>query len=96
MDVKMAFLNGVIEEEIYIENPKGFEAHGMDSHVCRLNRVLYRLKQAPRAWYSCIDSYLQSVGFIKSEVDPKLYYVQVKGKLLILVLYVYDLFLTGS
>lgn len=96
MDVKIAFLNGVIEEEIYIEHLEGFEAHERDSHVCRLKRALYGLKQAPRAWYSRIDSYLESVGFIKSEADPNLYYVQVKGELLILLLYVDDLFLTGS
>lgn len=95
MDVKTVFLNGVIEEEIYIEQPEGFEAHERDSHVCRLKRALYGLKQAPRAWYSRIDSYLQSVGFIKSEADLNLCYIQVKGEL-ILVLYVADLFITGS
>lgn len=54
MDVKIAFLNGIIEEEVYIEQPQGFE--GKEFHVCRLN--LYGLKQAPRAWYySRIDGY---------------------------------------
>jgi hypothetical protein len=51
MDVKTTFLNGVIEEEIYIEQPEGFEVHSRASHVCRLKRALYGLKQAPRAWY---------------------------------------------
>jgi hypothetical protein len=59
MDVKTAFLNGLIEEEVYIEQPQGFEVHGRDSHVCRLKKALYGLKQAPRAWYSRIDTYLQ-------------------------------------
>ena len=58
MDVKTAFLNGQIEEEVYIEQPKGFELHGRESHVCKLKKALYGLKQAPRAWYSRIDSYL--------------------------------------
>jgi hypothetical protein len=49
MDVKIAFLNGVIKEEIYIEHPEGFEVHSRASHVCRLRRALYGLKQAPRA-----------------------------------------------
>lgn len=49
MDVKTAFLNGVIEEEVYIEQPEGFELHGRESHVCRLKKALYRLKQASRA-----------------------------------------------
>jgi hypothetical protein len=96
MDVKTTFLNGIIEEEVYIEQSEGFEVHGRDSHVCKLRRALYGLKQAPRAWYSRIDSYLQGMGFIRSEADSNLYYVIVRGELLILVLYVDDLFLTGS
>ena len=58
MDVKTAFLNGFIQEEVYIEQPQGFEVHGKESHVCRLKKTLYGLKQAPRAWYSRIDTYL--------------------------------------
>ena len=57
-DVKMAFLNSLIEEEVYIEQPEGFEVHGRESHVCRLKRALYELKQVPKAWYERIDSYL--------------------------------------
>ena len=66
MDVKTAFLNGIIQEEIYIEQPQGFEIHDRETHVCRLKKALYGLKQAPRAWYSRIDSYLPSMGFQKS------------------------------
>jgi hypothetical protein len=96
MDVKTAFLNGNIEEEVYLEQPRGFEVHDRASHVCRLKKALYGLKQAPRAWYSRIDSYLQSIGFIKSDADPNLYLL-IKGEdILILVLYVDDLFLTGA
>jgi hypothetical protein len=58
MDVKTKFLNGIIEEEVYIEKPQGFKVHGRESHVCSLKKVLYRLKQAPRVWYSRIDKYL--------------------------------------
>jgi hypothetical protein len=49
MGVKTAFLNALIQDEVYIEKPKGFEVHGRDSHVCKLNKELYGMKQAPRA-----------------------------------------------
>jgi hypothetical protein len=96
MDVKNAFLNGLIEEEVYIEQPLGFEVHGRESHVCRLKKALYELKQAPRAWYSRIDAYLQQLGFEKSEVDPNLYFIMVGEDPLTLLLYVDDLFITGA
>ena len=95
MDVKTAFLNGFIQEEVYIEQPQGFEVHGKESHVCRLKKALYGLKQAPRAWYSRIDTYLQKMGFTKSEADPNLYYIVIGEEPLILVLYVDDLVITG-
>jgi hypothetical protein len=95
MDVKTAFLNGLIEEEVYIEQPLGFEVHGRESHVCRLKKALYGLKQAPRAWYSRIDAYLQQLGFGKSEADPNLYFIVVGEDPLILLLYVDDLSITG-
>ena len=58
MDVKTAFLNGIIEEEVYIEQPEGFIVHGKYSRVCKLRNALYGLKQAPPAWYGRIDGYL--------------------------------------
>ena len=73
MEIKTAFLNGVIEEEVYIEQPEGFDVENKETHVCRLHRALYGLKQAPRAWYSRIDSYLQEMGFQQSEADHNLY-----------------------
>jgi hypothetical protein len=96
MDVKTTFLDGVIEEEVYIEQPQGFEVHGRESHVCRLKKALYGLKQTIRAWYMRIDMYLQGMGFTKSEADPNQYLIQVGEDPLILVLYVDDLFLTGA
>eukprot|EP00253_Pinus_taeda_P017914 PITA_17914 len=79
MDVKTAFLNGKIEEEVYIEQPKGFETFDRESHVCRLKRALYGLKQAPRAWYTKIDSYFTRLGFTKNEADANLYHIMVEG-----------------
>ena len=56
MDVKTFFLNGFLQEEVYLEQPQGFEIYERDSHVCRLKSALYGLKQASQAWYSRIDS----------------------------------------
>ena len=95
MDVK-TLLNGVIEEEVYIEQPEGFETREQKTHACRLKKASYGLKQAPRAWYGRIDGYLQKMGFVKSDANPNLYYLKVGNEPLILVLYVNDLFLTGS
>jgi hypothetical protein len=95
-DVKTAFLNGEIEEEVYIEKLDGFVIHGKESHVCKLNKALYGLKQAPRAWYARIDGYLMSLSFSKTVVDANLYYKVDNGESLILIMYVDDLFLTGA
>jgi hypothetical protein len=96
MDVKTTFLNGEIEEEVYIEHPEGFIVHNEISHVCRLNKSLYGLKQAPCAWYEKMDGFLMSFGFNKSVSNPNLYYHIDGNECMILVLYVDDRFLTGS
>ena len=95
MDVKTAFLNGVVEEEVYLEHPLGFETHDRESHVCILKKGLYGLKQAPRKWYGRIDSFLSSLGFTKSKADSNLYYKVEDGNPAMLLLYVDDLFVTG-
>jgi hypothetical protein len=96
MDVKIAFLNGVIEEEVYIEQPQGFEVEDRKSHVCRLKKALYGLKQAPRAWYGRIDIFLTSLGLTKSKIDSNLYFKIMNNEPVILLLYVDGLFLTGE
>jgi hypothetical protein len=66
MDVKSDFLNGDIEEEVYIEKPEGFHLSQNENYECKLNKALYGIKQAPsKAWYSRLDSYLQQQGFRK-------------------------------
>jgi hypothetical protein len=74
MDVKTDFLNGEIKEEVYVEQPLGFETHDRETLLCSLKKVLYELKQAPRAWYGRIDNFLRSLGFTKSSTDPNLYF----------------------
>ena len=69
MDVKSAFLNGVLEEEVYIQQPPGYEVKGQESKVLRLKKALYGLKQAPRAWNSRIDKYFHQSGFINVHMN---------------------------
>ena len=95
MNVKSSFLNGYIDEEIYVEQPQRYEVLGQEHKVYRLKKALYGLKQAPRAWYSCIDSYLIENGFHRSESEPTLYTkVNEQGNMLIIFLYVDDLIFT--
>ena len=94
MDVKYAFLNGYITEEIYMQHPQGFSTNPY--LVCRLKKSLYGLKQAPRAWYAKIDSFLLSLNFVRCKSDPNVYLKLIRGSLMIIVLYVYDLLMTGS
>jgi hypothetical protein len=96
MDVKTTFLNGVIEEKVYIKQPQWFEVEDRKTHICRLKKDLYGLKQAPRAWYGRIDSFLMSLGFTKSKDDPNLYFKVMNDEPVILLLYVDELFLTGE
>jgi hypothetical protein len=97
LDVKSAFLNGELKEEVYVEQPQGFEIEGQEEKVYRLKKALYGLKQAPRAWYSNIDNYFMKKGFEKSKNEPTLY-VKRQGMvdILIVALYVDDLIFTGN
>eukprot|EP00253_Pinus_taeda_P020285 PITA_20285 len=72
MDVKTTFLNGQIEENIYIEQPQGFGTFNHESHVCRLKREFCGLKKAPRAWYTRIENYFTWLGFTKREANANL------------------------
>eukprot|EP00253_Pinus_taeda_P035982 PITA_35982 len=96
MDVKSAFLNGVLKEDVYIEQPLSYEKKGQEHKVCRLKKALYGLKQAPRAWYSRIDSYLLENEFAKCEGEPTVYIKKKDGKILIVVLYVDDVIFTSN
>eukprot|EP00253_Pinus_taeda_P009146 PITA_09146 len=91
MDVKSAFLNRDLEEEVYIEQPDGFILGNDPKLVCRLRKALCGLKQAPRAWYYHLDKYLHQQGFLKGSADSNLYIKIDNDKLLILVVYVDDI-----
>ena len=69
MDVKTAFLNGLLKEDVYVAQLKGFVDPHFPDHVLYLKKALYRLKQAPKAWYDRITQYLVSYGFIRGKVD---------------------------
>ena len=96
MDVKSALLNGVLMEELYVEQPLGYEKEGQEHKVCILKKALYGLKQAPRAWYSRIYAYLLENGFEKCEGEPTLYIKERDGKMLIVFLYVDDVIFTSN
>ena len=96
MDVKSAFLNGDLEEEVYIEQPDGFILGNDPKLVCRLKKALYGLKQAPRAWYYHLDRYLHQQGFSKGSTDSNLYIKIDNDKLLILIVYIDDIIFGGN
>jgi len=73
MDMKTTFLNGELEEEIYMEQPQGFMHQGGEHLVCKLHKSLYGLEQPPRAWNQKLDTFFKSVEFMKSEADPSVY-----------------------
>ncbi|KAL8104868.1 hypothetical protein AgCh_028873 [Apium graveolens] len=96
MDVKSAFLNGELQEEVYIDQPPGYVKKNEENKVYRLKKALYGLKQAPRAWYSRIDEYFVKMGFKRCPFEHTLYIKENKGKILIIGLYVDDLIFTGN
>jgi hypothetical protein len=91
MDVKSTFLNGELEEEVYIEQPEGFLLSEREDYVCRLKKAMYGLKKSPRAWYSRLDKYLQQQGFRKGNADRNLYVKVDRDNILIIEVYVDDI-----
>ncbi|KAL0534579.1 hypothetical protein IC582_028870 [Cucumis melo] len=97
LDVTIAFLHGSLEEEIFMEQPKGFEVKGKKELVCKLKRSLYGLKQSPRCWYKRFDDYISLIGFNRSLYDPCVYYKKLtEGDYIYLLLYVDDMLLAGK
>jgi hypothetical protein len=73
MDVKSAILNGPLQEEVYVEQPPGFEDSKFPNYVYKLHKALYGLKQAPRAWYECLKDFLLNNGFEIGKADSTLF-----------------------
>jgi hypothetical protein len=88
MDVKSAFLNGPIKEDVYVEQPPGFEDSEYPSHVYKLSKALYGLKQALRAWYECLRDFLITNGFKVEKADPTLFTKTIDKDLFICQIYV--------
>ncbi|GJV88672.1 retrovirus-related pol polyprotein from transposon TNT 1-94 [Tanacetum coccineum] len=96
MDVKTAFLNGNFREEVYVSQPDGFMDPDNPNHVYKLKKAIYWLKQAPRAWYDMLSSFLISQDFSKGSVDPTMF-IRKEGKELLLVqIYVNDIIFAAS
>jgi len=95
MDVKSAFLNGYIVEEVYVEQPPGFQDHKYPNYVFKLKKALYGLKQAPRAWYDRLSKFLLQNGFSIGKVDTTLF-TKTKGVDLIIVQIYVDDIIFGS
>ena len=95
MDIKTTFLNGYVEEKIYMEQTNNFESKD-SSKVCKLNRSIYGLKQASRSWNDHFDEAIRSFGFIKNEDEPCVYKKASGSQLTFLVLYVDDILLIGN
>jgi transposase InsO family protein len=96
MDVKTAYLNPSLQEEIYMDQPKGFIQEGREHLKCKLKKAIYGLKQSGREWYNDIDGTLANEGFTRSDADHSLYIKQTSEYLLIVIVYVDDLIILAS
>jgi hypothetical protein len=91
MDVKSAFLNGPIKDDVYVEQPPGFEDSEYPNHVYKLSNALYGLKQALRAWYECLRDFLITNGFTVEKADPTLFTKTIAKVLFVCQIYVDDI-----
>jgi hypothetical protein len=91
MDVKSAFLNRLIKEEVYVEQPPDFKDSEYPNHVYKLSKAFYGLKQAPRAWYECLRDFHITNGFKVGKADPTLFSKTIAKDLFICQIYVDDI-----
>ena len=96
LDIKNAFLHGLLEEEVFMRQPPGYESKDKPDYICKLDKALYGLKQAPRAWYSRLSAKLQQHGFKPSKADVSLFYLNKGGVTMFLLIYVDDIIVASS
>ncbi|KAH9792303.1 retrovirus-related pol polyprotein from transposon RE2 [Citrus sinensis] len=95
VDVNNAFLNGELSEEVFMDQPEGFISAEKPDYVCKLHKSLYRLKQAPRAWYDKLKGCLLQWGFTNSNSDTSLFLKRSKSSRILVLIYVDDILITG-
>ena len=96
LDITTAFLNGKLQEDIYMKQPEGFEIKGKEHMVCKLKKSIYGLKQSPRCWNQALDKDLKKIGFKPSGNDPCIYTLYSEEEVYILAVYVDDVILAGK
>ena len=96
MDVKSAFLNGIIKEEVYVEQPPRFEDSDHPDWVYKLQKALYGLKQAPRAWYEKSSSFLSVHGYVRGHVHTTLFIKKIDKQMTVVQIYVDDIIFGSS
>ena len=95
-DISNAFLHGFLKEEVFMQQPPGYVDSHFPSHVCKLHKSLYGLKQDPRAWFDRFTSQLLHLGFVASLADPSLFIYHYDHTTIYLLLYVDDIIITGN
>ena len=97
MDVKSTFLNAILDDEVYIEQPEGFIDPSKKDIVCKLQKALHGLKKAPRAWYEKLHNYLIQIGFWRTNDNSSLYIKEGPDKKSVLAeIFVYDTLFIGN
>ncbi|KAH9718722.1 hypothetical protein KPL71_022333 [Citrus sinensis] len=96
VDINNAFLNGDLTETVYMPQPEGFEDKNRPNYICKLEKALYGLRQAPKAWFDKLKGALSSWGFKNSRSDTSLFFRRAESKIVIMLIYVDDIIITGS
>ncbi|GJV06675.1 retrovirus-related pol polyprotein from transposon TNT 1-94 [Tanacetum coccineum] len=96
MDIKSAFLNGKLKEEVYVKQPPGFESNEFPNHVYKLDKALYGLRQAPRAWYETLSTFLTKHKFVRGKIDNTLFVYKTQTDVILVEIYVDDIIFGSS